>query len=395
MIRFDSLAVHEWPDPRTTRPHILPIYATSSFDFEDINQGIRIFANEEIGHTYGRYGNPTVEATASKIAALETNDSDIVGIGLMTNSGMAAIDVLMGGLLKHGDKLLTQPYLYGGTTELLQKILSTRGIEVIYEDLSDTDKVNALLKADHSIRLIYLETPSNPTLSCIDIEEVASVAKANGRWSAIDNTFATPYLQQPLLAGVDFVIHSTTKYLNGHGSGIAGVVVCKDEEIFKNKLWNYMKLTGSNCSPFESWLVYQGIKTLPLRMHKHSSNALFVAYKLSEHPNITVVNYPGLETHPHFSIAKKQMKMFGGMLSFEMKDGFDAAVKAMNRLKFCSLAPTLGDVDTLVLHPASSSHLRVDPDLRRMAGISDGLIRVSVGIEDPQDILEDIMQAID
>ena len=394
MIRFDSLAVREWPDPRTTRPHILPIYATSSFDFEDINQGIRIFANEEQGHTYGRYGNPTVEATASKIARMETNGSDIVGYGLMTNSGMAAIDVLMGGLLKHGDKVLTQPNLYGGTTELLQKILSTRGIEVVYGDLSNPDKMDSLLKTDNSIRLIYFETPSNPTLDCIDIEIVASVAKAHDRWSAIDNTFATPYLQQPLLSGVDFVIHSTTKYLNGHGSGIAGVVVCKDEDLFKSKLWNYMKLTGANCSPFESWLVYQGLKTLPLRMHKHSSNALFVAYKLSGHPKITVVNYPGLESHPHFSTAKKQMKMFGGMLSFEMKDGFDAAITTMNKLSFCSLAPTLGDVDTLVLHPASSSHLKVDPDMRKRAGISDGLIRVSVGIEDPQDILEDILQAI-
>jgi len=394
-MHFESLSVREWPDPRTTRPHVLPIYATSSFDFDDIEQGIRIFANEEQGHTYSRYGNPTVEATAAKIAALESFDSDINAIGLMTNSGMAAIEVLTGGLLKQGDKILTQPNLYGGTTELLQKILSNRGIEIIYGDLSDGDKMDSVLQKNSSIRLLYLETPSNPTLSCVDIEQVASIAKKHNRWSAIDNTFATPYLQQPLKAGIDFVIHSTTKYLNGHGTGLAGAVIGKDAQLFKERLWNHMKLVGANASPFEAWLVYQGLKTLPLRMHRHSSNALFVSYKLIDHPNVTIVNYPGLETHPDHAIARKQMKAFGGMMSFELKGGMYAAIEAMNKLKFCSLAPTLGDVDTLVLHPASSSHLKVDAETRRKAGISDGLIRISVGIEDPQDILEDLLQAIE
>jgi|SRR5688500_7117645 len=394
MLHFDSLSVREWPDPRTTRPHVLPIYATSSYDFEDIEQGMRIFANEEQGHTYSRYGNPTVEATASKIAHLESFDTGIQAAGLMTNSGMAAIDTLAGGLLKHGDKILTQPNLYGGTTELLQKIVTNRGIEVIYADLTDQDKLSSILKGDSSIRLVYFETPANPTLACIDMAKIATVAKEHKRLTAVDNTFATPYLQQPLKEGVDFVIHSTTKYLNGHGTGLAGVIIGKDEPMFKEKIWNYMKLVGSNCSPFEAWLVYQGLKTLPLRMHRHSSNALFVAYKLADHPKVVTVNYPGLESHPDHLIASRQMKLFGGMLSFELEGGIEAAVSAMNRLKFCSLAPTLGDVDTLVLHPASSSHLRVDPEVRRKAGISDGLIRVSVGIEDPQDILEDLLQAI-
>ena len=313
----------------------------------------------------------------------------------MTNSGMAAIDVLTGGLLKQGDKLLTQPTLYGGTTELMQKVLQLRGIEIVYGDLSNEASLGNLLSKDPLIKLVYLETPSNPTLACLDIEMIANVAGKYKRWSAIDNTFATPYLQQPLLLGVDFVIHSTTKYLNGHGNGIAGVVIGKDEEVCKERLWNYMKLTGANCSPFEAWLVYQGLKTLPLRMHRHSSNALFVAYKLSEHKHVARVNYPGLESHPDYTIAVKQMKLFGGMLSFELNGGYDAAVKAMNKLRFCSLAPTLGDVDTLVLHPASSSHLKVDPDVRRKAGISDGLIRMSIGIEDPKDILDDILQAIE
>lgn len=393
-MHFESLAVREWPDPKTTRPHVLPIYATSSFEFEDIEQGMRIFSKQEMGHTYGRYGNPTVEATASKIAAMEVFDSELEGSAIMTNSGMAAIDILVGSLLKYGDKILTQSNLYGGTTELLQKIVTYRGIEVVYGDLSNTEAISSLLKRDPKIKLVYLETPSNPTLACIDIEELASVVSSYQRWSAIDNTFATPYLQQPLKSGVDFSLHSTTKYLNGHGNGIAGVVIGKDPELVREKLWNYMKLTGSNCSPFEAWLVYQGLKTLPLRMNKHSSNALFIAYKLSEHPMVAKVNYPGLETHDHYAIARKQMKAFGGMLSFELKGGIDVALRTMNKLKFCSLAPTLGDVDTLVLHPASSSHINIDPELRRQAGISDGMIRVSVGIEDPQDILEDFLQAL-
>src|SRR4030095_18646 len=279
-MKFESLAVREWPDPRTTKPHIIPIYATSSFDFEDIQQGMRIFSKEETGHTYSRYGNPTVDATAAKIAALEGYGTGKETLGLMTNSGMAAVEVLAGGLLKQGDKILTQPNLYGGTTELLQKIVSKRGIEVLYVDLSNSDQVSSILKTNPSIQLVYLETPANPTLACIDIKELARVVKQHNRWSAIDNTFATPYLQQPLKAGVDFVMHSTTKYLNGHGNGLGGIVIGQDPELFRDKLWNHVKLVGSNCSPFEAWLVYQGLKTLPLRMDKHFSKSLFVAQNL-------------------------------------------------------------------------------------------------------------------
>ena len=395
MIRFESLSAREWPDPKTTTPHILPIYATSSYDFEDIGQGIDIFSGKESGHTYSRYGNPTAEATASKIAALETYGSSITASAVMTNSGMSAIHVLVSALLKSGDKMLTQPNIYGGTTELFRQMSKSWGIEIVYADLGKTEEVDILLKGDPAIKLVYLETPANPTLACIDIEALARVTSLHNRYSAIDNTFATPYLQQPLLLGVDFVIHSTTKFINGHGNSIAGVVIGKDAELFKQTIWNTMKLTGANCSPFEAWLVYQGMKTLPLRMDKHSSNALLISTTLSNHPNVSRVNYPGLESHPDHFVAKKQMRAFGGMMSFELNGGIDTAIKAMNKLRFCSLAPTLGDVDTLILHPASSSHLKVDPEVRRMAGISDGLIRVSVGIEDPQDILDDLLQAIE
>ena len=393
-MHFDSISVREWPDPRSTKPHILPIYATSSFEFDSVEQEIRIFKGDESGHTYSRYGNPTVEATAAKIAAMEAFGSDFEATAIMTNSGMAAIEVLTGSLLKHGDKVLTQPNLYGGTTELLKKILMRRGIEILYADFKDPEDVELQLKSESSIRIIYVETPANPTLACVDLGIVASLAKKYNCWSVIDNTFATPCLQQPLQHGMDFVIHSATKYLNGHGTGIAGAIVGKDHRLMKDQVWDYMKLTGANCSPFEAWLVYNGLKTLPLRMHRHCSNALFIAYRLSDHPQVTKVHYPGLESHPDYEIAAKQMKGFGGMLSFELKGGMEAALKTMNKLRFCSLAPTLGDVDTQVLHPATSSHLKVDPEVRKSAGISDGMIRVSVGIEDPNDILEDLRQAI-
>ena len=395
MLRFESMTVREWPDPKTTKPHILPIYATSSFNFDDIQQGMRIFAKEEQGHTYGRYGNPTAEATASKIAALETYGSKMEAYAVMTNSGMAAVHILVTGLLQSGDKILSQPNVYGGTTELLQQVIKQRGIEIVYADLNELNQVEEILKNDPSIKLIYLETPANPTLSCVDIAALSAIVKKHNRWTAIDNTFATPYLQQPFKLGVDFVLHSTTKYLNGHGNSIAGIVIGRDKDLFTNRIWNTMKLTGANCSPFEAWLVYQGMKTLALRMDKHCSNAQLIATTLENHPEVATVNYPGLVSHSHHHIAKKQMRAFGGMMSFELKKGYDKALSTMNKLKFCSLAPTLGDVDTLILHPASSSHLRVDPDMRRKAGISDGLIRISVGIEDPQDILDDLLQAIE
>jgi methionine-gamma-lyase len=395
MQRFDSLSAREWKDPKTTEPHILPIYATASYDFENMEQSIDIFSGQSSGHTYSRYGNPTVEATASKIAAMESHGSDINAQAVMTSSGMSALHVLISGLLHAGDKILTQANIYGGSTELLHLMRKHWGIELVYTDLSQTEKVDEILRKDKAIKLVFFETPANPTLACIDIKTLCTVARENQIWSAIDNTFATPYLQQPMLLGSDFIIHSTSKFLNGHGTTISGIVVGRDDDFFKEHIWKTMKLTGANCSPFESWLVYQGLKTLPLRMQKHSQNAMALAHVLSTHKNVLHVNYPGLKNHPSHAVAKNQMRAFGGMMSFELNGGIDAALKAMNRMQFCSLTPTLGDVDTMILHPASSSHLRVDPEVRRQVGITDGLIRVSVGIEDETDIIADVLQAIE
>ncbi|MDO8367675.1 MAG: aminotransferase class I/II-fold pyridoxal phosphate-dependent enzyme [Saprospiraceae bacterium] len=394
-MKFDSLTVKEHPENRTTAPHVLPIYATSSFDFEDINQGIDIFKNIESGHAYSRYANPTVDTVAAKIAALESYGLDMDAWAVMTSSGMSAIATLLMGTLQSGDKVLSQGNLYGGTTELLKGIFSQFGIETVFADLKNLDLVEKALKDDKSIKMLYCETPANPTLACVDIAALSVLAHQHGALCAIDNTFATPVLQQPFALGVDYVIHSTTKYLNGHGNSIAGVVVGRDKETMRKGVWRAMKLVGTNCSPFEAWLTNNGMKTLSLRMERHCSNALTLAQYLKKHPAVERVNYPGLPSHPDHGLAARQMLGgFGGMLSFELRGGLDAGIACMNRIRFCSLAPTLGDVDTLILHPASSSHLAVPKEIRLQNGITDGLIRVSVGIENVSDIVADLEQAI-
>lgn len=391
----DSFVVKEREDNRTTAPHILPIYATSSFSFENIDQGIAIFKNPESGHTYSRYANPTVDTVARKIADLEAFGLDVQAEAVMTSSGMSAISTLLLGLLKTGDKVLSQGNLYGGTTELLSGILAPLGVETIFTDLHDLEQVDALLAQHPAIRLVYCESPANPTLACVDIAALAERAHRHGAWCAIDNTFPTPLLQQPFAHGVDFIVHSTTKYLNGHGNSIAGVIVGRDRELMRKHVWRAMKLTGTNCSPFEAWLTHNGMKTLALRMERHSVNALALASFLEKHPAVARVNYPGLASHPDHELAKRQMRGgFGGMLSFELKGGIEAGLACMNRIRFCALAPTLGDVDTLILHPASSSHLNVPRDIRERNGITDGMIRVSVGIENVTDIIADLEQAI-
>jgi methionine-gamma-lyase len=390
-----SLLVKEQPDNRTVKPHILPIYATSSFAFDSMDQGIEIFNNIESGHVYSRYANPTVDTVARKIALLESHNLGFEADALMTSSGMSAISTLFLGLLKSGESILTQGNLYGGTTELLKSVIEPIGVSTHFVQLKDLSAVESALKANPSIKMLYCETPANPSLSCVDIAALSQLAHQYGAWCAIDNTFASPYLQQPFAFGVDFIIHSTTKYINGHGNSIAGVVVARDRTLMREHVWKAMKLLGTNCSPFEAWLTNNGIKTLALRMDRHCANALALAHYLEQHPAVERVNYPGLASHPDHQLAKKQMpKGFGGMLSFELKGGFDAGLKCMNKIQFCALAPTLGDVDTLILHPASSSHLRVPKAVREENGITDGLIRVSVGIEHIDDIISDFEASI-
>ena len=394
-MHINSLTVKERPDNRTTTPHVLPIYATSSFAFENIDQGIEIFRDIESGHVYSRYANPTMDTVAARIAELETHGLDMEAYAIMTSSGMSAISTLLLGVLKAGDKVLTQGNLYGGTTELLTAVFGQFGIETVLCDLRDPQKVEDAFGQHNNIKMLYCETPANPTLACVDIAVLSDIAHRHQAFCAIDNTFCTPLLQQPFAPGVDFIIHSTTKYLNGHGNSTAGAIVGRDKTLMRKHVWRAMKLAGSNCSPFEAWLTHNGMKTLALRMERHCSNALALAEFLEGHPAVARVNYPGLPSHPDHALAKRQMRGgFGGMLSFELKGGLEAGLSCMNRIRFCTLAPTLGDVDTLILHPASSSHLNVPKDVREQNGITDGMIRVSVGIEDIGDIVGDLENAM-
>lgn len=374
-------------------PHQIPLVAASSFVFDTIEQGMGIFSGEQDGHVYGRFGNPTIDAAAAKIAAMEGHDLEQPAAGLFCASGMAAIATVFLGVCEAGEGVLTQADLYGGTTGLLQ-LLEKRNISLTTCDLRDPAAVEAALLANSSIRIIYVETPSNPTLRVTDLAKLAELAHAHGALLVADNTFATPFVQRPLSFGADIVVHSTTKYLNGHGTGIAGALVCRDPELLAQQLIPVYRLYGFNGSPWEAWLVLNGLKTLGLRMERHSENALAVAKFLVQHGAVTNVNYPGLPDHPDRETVAKQMSFHGGMLSFELAGGTDAGMSFMNRIKFCTLTPTLGDVDTLVLHPATMSHRGVDPAVRLAHGITDGLIRLSVGVESVEDIVGDLRQAI-
>lgn len=392
---FSSTCIRDAKDARTTPPHQLPIYATSSFELESIDQAIAVFQGREKGHVYGRYGNPTLDTVARKIAALETHGLELEAEALLFSSGMSAISTLLLAHLQQGEKILTQGNLYGGTTELFLKVLQPCGVEPIFTDLQDLDGVEALLQKEPDIRLLYFETPANPTLACVDMDALVKLARAYDCKTAIDNTFCTPYLQQPFRFGLDYIVHSTTKYLNGHGNSIAGALVGRDAAAMRGPIWQTMKLAGTNCNAWDAWLINNGLKTLALRMQRHSQNAQAVAEFLSEHERVARVNYLGLPGHPDYALASRQMRNgFGGMLSFELKGGLEAGMQFMRNIRFCTMAPTLGDVDTLILHPATSSHLNVDPAVREANGITDGLIRLSVGIEDVDDILLDLDQAL-
>ena len=389
-----TVCVQDKKQTSNTAPHQLPIYATSSFEFESYEQGINIFLGKEEGHIYGRFGNPTIDTVELKLAELETHGLEVEARCLMTSSGMSAISTLVMAVLKAGDKILTQGSIYGGTTELFNQILQPLGVGILTTQLQNLEEVESILREDSQIKMVYYETPANPTLACVDMQALSDLAHRYGCISVADSTFCTPYVQQPFAFGADFVVHSTTKYLNGHGNSVAGALIGKDLDFMKEKVWKTMKLVGTNCNAWDAWLTNNGLKTLALRMERHCQNAGLIAQFLNDHPEVDRVNYCGLEVHPDHELAKKQMKKFGGMISFELKGGFQAGVDFMNKVELCVLAPTLGDVDTLILHPASSSHLNVAKEVRLANGITDGLVRISVGIEEVDDIIADLSKAL-
>jgi methionine-gamma-lyase len=334
-----------------------------------------------------------------RIEALESfrltdkNNSALQVKGILHASGMAAISTLMLATLKPGDKILTHFSLYGGTDELLQKILPSLNISAEIVDLRDLNKAETAMKTGE-IKMLYLETPANPTIQCVDLEELGKLAKFYEIIVACDNTFATPYLQQPFRYGVDFIVHSTTKFLNGHGTAIGGILLGRDVEFMKGHVTKLHRLLGGNANPFDAFLLTQGIKTLELRMERHCSNAIEVANLLEKHPAIAKVNYTGLASHPDHAVAKKQMRRPGGMLSFELKKGLQAGIDFMNKLKMCVRTVSLGTCDTLLSHPASMSHAGIPKEQRHKYGITDGLRRMNVGIENPQDIMTDLEQSL-
>lgn len=391
---FGSAAVHGGHTQDPNYSHQTPIYASSTYVYDTAEQGMRRFSGQEEGFIYSRWGNPTIREAEEKITALETFGLDVEAKGILHASGMAAISTLLLTTLKSGDKIITHYSLYGGTDDIMRTLLPGFGISAVVVDLRETEKVEAILKADPSIKLMYLETPANPTIQIVDIEVLTKIAKQYNLLVACDNTFATPYLQQPFKYGVDFIVHSTTKFLNGHGTAIGGILIGSDVEWMSTKITKAHRALGGNANPFDAFLLTQGIKTLELRMDRHCSNAAQVAKFLEGHHAIAKVNYEGLPSHASYAVAQKQMRKPGGMLSFELKTGLEGGKKFLDALQMCTRTVSLGTVDTLLSHPASMTHYSVPKEQREKYGITDGLIRMNVGIETVEDIMADLEQAL-
>lgn len=384
---FATKAVHGGQSPcPTTGAVTTPIYQTSTFAFRDVAEGAARFSGEQPGYIYSRLANPTVRALEDKMAILEG-----AGDAAAAASGMAAISAAFLTLVSRGDHIVAQRVIYGSTYTLLSGLLPGLGIEVTFVDRPSPDEVRRALRPE--TKVLFLETPSNPTLELVDLAALAGPARERGVVTIVDNTFMSPYLQRPLEFGVDVVVHSATKYIGGHGDVIGGIVAGGEPFIAELKS-RALKDLGGILGPFEAWLLIRGLKTLPLRMEKHSQNALAVARFLAAHPAVARIHYPWLETHPQHELARKQMKAGGGVVSFELKGGYDACVAMLNAVRLCHLAVSLGDVDTLIEHPASMTHSVVPPEERLAVGISDNLIRLAVGIEDPEDIIADLERAL-
>jgi methionine-gamma-lyase len=397
---FETLCIHGGYNPENKRAHLTPIYATSTYTFDTAEQAIAVFRDEEKGYVYGRFGSPTTNEVEERIALLEAyNLADDSGNPLQLKailhaSGMAACTTMLLGNLKAGDTIITHQSLYGGTQEMIDKVLPGLGINAVIVDFHDLNKVAETIKANSSIKLMYIETPANPTLQCVDLPALTALGKQHNLIVCADNTFATPYLQQPFKYGVDFVMHSTTKFLNGHGTAVGGILLGRDIQKMNTSITKMHRLLGGNSNAFDAFLLNVGLRSFALRMQRHCSNAEQVAAFLEKHPAVAKVNYLGLTSHPDHETSKKQMKHAGAMLSFELKGGSDACISFINNLKVCTSAVSLGTCDTLISHPASTTHVGVKPEDRIKFGITDGLIRMSVGIETLEDIINDLSQAL-
>lgn len=385
---FSTKAIHGGAAPNTFGALTAPIYQTSTFVFDSAEQGGRRFALEEGGYIYSRLGNPTNTQLEKKLPLLEGAEAC-----MSTASGMGAISATLWTALKAGDHVIACDTLYGCTFALLNHGLTRMGVEVTFVDMSDLDAVKKAFKPN--TKVVYLETPANPTLKIVDIKTIAEISHAQADCLVIvDNTFCTPYIQQPLSLGADVVVHSATKYLNGHGDVIAGFVCGSADFLTQVRLYGIKDMTGAVLSPFDAFLVARGLKTLAIRMERHCANAMKVAQFLETHPAVKSVNYPGLPSFPQYELAKQQMALPGGMVSFELKGGVKEGAVVMNSVKLCRLAVSLGDAETLIEHAASMTHSTYTKEEFAAANISEGLVRLSVGLEDAEDIIADLAQAL-
>lgn len=361
-----------------------PIYQNSTYKFENCKQGGDRFAGEQEGYIYTRLGNPTTSVAESRVALLEGAEA-----GVAFSSGMGAISTVFWTFLRSGAHIIADKTLYGCTFALLEHGAPRYGIEVSLVDLSDLEQLKAALK--ENTVMVYFETPANPNLKIVDIKAVSDIAKNYNKDIRIvcDNTFATPYIQRPLSFGCDIVVHSATKYLNGHGDVIAGFAVGNAEDMAEVKSFGLKDMTGAVQSPNDSFLIIRGLKTFDIRMERHCENGEKLAAYLASNPLVEKVYYPGLESHANYNVAKKQMDRFGGMVSFELKGGYESGVKLLDNLEMIALAVSLGDAETLAEHPASMTHATYSPEERKLSGIPEGLVRVSAGLENHQDIIAD------
>jgi methionine-gamma-lyase len=385
---FATLAVHagEAPCPATGALDT-PIYQSTTFVSADSDEMAAVYGEQKFGYMYTRWGNPTIHALEKKVAALEGAEA-----ALATASGMAAISSAILGCVKTGDHIVASRSLYGGAYNFLNKTLPRFGITATFVGSTRVEDFEKAMQPN--TRLLYFETPSNPVLDILDIAALAQLARSRGIPSMLDNTFATPALQQPLALGVPVSVHSSTKYLCGHGDALGGIILGSKDYIYELS-HEIVRDFGGVSSPFNAWLILRGIRTLHLRMPAHCSNAQKVAEFLAAHPKVERVNYPGLAGHPGHELAKKQMKGFGAMISFEVKGGYESGKRVMDRVKIFARAASLGDTRSLIVHSASTSHRAVPRPQRLAIGITDGLVRLSVGIEAAEDLIADLEQALE
>lgn len=385
---FSTKALHagQYHDP-VTGSHVSPIFQTSTFVLPNTEEAIRLNQNQDQGFTYTRFGSPTQAELEKKIAIMENAEA-----ALAVSSGMGAISTALLTVLKAGDHVVAGDVIYGCTFALIKNVLTDLGIEMTMVDTSDLSQIEAAIKPN--TKCVYIETPANPVLRITDIEEVSKIAHKHGAKLIVDSTFASPYLQNPLNLGADIVVHSATKFLCGHGTVVAGVLA-GSKELMDRARFPILQTFGQVISPFDAWLLMQGMKTLGIRMERHCSNAMKVAEFLMNHPQVENVYYPGLPSHPTHEIAKKQMKGgYGGLMSVDVKGGIEAGKVLMDNLEVVSLATSLGNVDSLIQHSPTMSHFDMSKEEREKVGIYDGQVRLSIGVENVEDLIADLDRAL-